>query len=117
MKSFRALSGRKWKQLGFYETNLRDADLERLAILDSDEFIFDEPSITFAGISKLMKRHPLKLLSLGKLCTNFSRDQMFEVQKLQPKCVVRYANEHGDLVELRNKGQTMQPLPESLQQQ
>lgn len=117
MKSFRALSGRKWKQLGFYETNLRDADLERLAILDSDEFIFDEPSITFAGISKLMKRHPLKLLSLGKLCTNFSRDQMFEVQKLQPNCVVRYANEHGDLVELRNKGQTMQPLPESLQQQ
>jgi len=115
IKSFRALSGRKWKQLGFYETNLRDADLERLAMLDSDGFIFDEPSITFAGISKLMKKRPLKLLSLGKLCTNFSRDQMFEVQKLQPNCVVRYANEHGDLVELRNKGQTMQPLPESPQ--
>lgn len=113
LKSFRMLSGRKWKQLGFYETKLSDADLERLAVLNCDEFIFDEPSLTYAGIKNLMKKRPLKMLFLGKLCTNFSRDQMFEVQRLQPDCVIRYANEHGDLVELQKKGQVLQPLPEA----
>ena len=115
MKSFRALAGRHWKQLGFYETKLRDADMERLAVLNCDEFIFDEPSLTYDGIVTLMKKHPMKMLFLGKLCTNFSRDQMFEVQKLQPNCVIRYANENGNLVELQNKGQVMKRLLDTSQ--
>jgi serine/threonine protein kinase len=109
VESLKVLTGRSWRQLSFFDTNMNDAGLKVLERIDCDSFVFDEPHITLQGVTQLLIKRPLKMLCMGSSCPTFTKEQMFELQKIRPTCTLRYSNEDGDLMELRNKGHVFTP--------
>lgn len=108
--SIPALMGRQWKLLSFWDTKMEDDFLRRLAKVDCNAYIFDEPNISMDGLIRLLRARPVKFIYLSSKCPIFSGEEIFKLQSSRPNCVIRCHTQQNELVEVVDGGRGVKKI-------
>lgn len=110
LDSIPALMGRHWKLLSFWDTKLEDDFLRRLAKVDCNAYIFDEPNISKDGLIALLRARPVKFIYLSSKCPILSGEEMFKLQSIRPNCVIRCHTHQNEVVEVVDGGRRFKKI-------